>query len=325
MLGLSLILIWVYLSFFSYPSTAWVNNGNVHVINWDSFSNSYVESVDEADGFGVVVLTDPNETTVNMLLADGSNVLVIGGEDGCRIEGSDRICGMEFSYSDADYKYPLFYLAGVPWMYWLNLAAPVFLVVGLVLLKDVFADRRFAVAVIFLFALFGARKYIIGMPMTLDIEFHLPKLVLASEGSFVSDLLAIGITTVHYYPPLFYWFWSLFVHFVGIVSTIKLIAFFTLFFSGLSAYVAIRGLTKTQHATTIALAYMLYPFLPFSSQKVHEYLGFPGDIERYVRENPLQMLPRQGQKLIKPSPLFTKLDEKLIEEETSRMGKAIDY
>ena len=67
---------------------------------------------------------------------------------------------------------------------------------------------------------------------------------------------------------------------------------------------------------------MLYPFLPFSSQKVHEYLGFSGDIEQYIRENPLQMLPRQGQKLLPPKPLFTKLDEKLADEETSRLGQA---
>ncbi len=68
---------------------------------------------------------------------------------------------------------------------------------------------------------------------------------------------------------------------------------------------------------------MLYPFLPFSSQKVHKYLGFPGDIEPYIRENPLQPLPKPGQKLQKPEPLFTKLDEKLADEETGRLGRAL--
>jgi len=65
---------------------------------------------------------------------------------------------------------------------------------------------------------------------------------------------------------------------------------------------------------------MLYPFLPFSSQKVHEYLGFQGNVEKYQQEHPEQPLPKPGQKMLKPQPLFTKLDEKLIEEETERLG-----
>ena len=64
---------------------------------------------------------------------------------------------------------------------------------------------------------------------------------------------------------------------------------------------------------------MLYPFLPFSSQKVHEFLGFEGDIEDYGWQ--WQELP-PGQRLLKPKPLFTKLDEKLAEEETRRLGQA---
>jgi len=63
---------------------------------------------------------------------------------------------------------------------------------------------------------------------------------------------------------------------------------------------------------------MLYPFLPFSSQKLHEYLGFDGDIEEYGWK--WQDLP-PGQELKEPKPLFTKLDEKLVEEETSRLGQ----
>jgi len=65
---------------------------------------------------------------------------------------------------------------------------------------------------------------------------------------------------------------------------------------------------------------MLYPFLPFSSQKVHEFLGFEGNIEDYARKYPLQPLPLPGQKLLEPQPLFSKLDEGLIEEETNRLG-----
>jgi hypothetical protein len=37
--------------------------------------------------------------------------------------------------------------------------------------------------------------------------------------------------------------------------------FFTLFFAGISAYVAIRRLTKTKYATVVSVFYVLYPFL----------------------------------------------------------------
>ena len=62
---------------------------------------------------------------------------------------------------------------------------------------------------------------------------------------------------------------------------------------------------------------MLYPFLPFSSQKLHEYLGFDGNVEGYGWK--WQDLP-PGQKLREPKPLFSKLDESIIEEETGRIG-----
>jgi len=66
---------------------------------------------------------------------------------------------------------------------------------------------------------------------------------------------------------------------------------------------------------------MFYPFLPFSSQKVHEFLGFKGSIEDYARKHPLQPLPTPGQKLVEPKPLFAKLDDKLVEAETARLGQ----
>ena len=63
---------------------------------------------------------------------------------------------------------------------------------------------------------------------------------------------------------------------------------------------------------------MLYPFLPFSSQKLHEYLGFKGRVE----DDGWQLrLPSPGQKLLPPEPLFSKLEEKVVEEETSRLGQ----
>jgi len=66
-----------------------------------------------------------------------------------------------------------------------------------------------------------------------------------------------------------------------------------------------------------SLKTMLYPFLPFSSQKAHEYLGFKGN----VKDDGWKLhSPPPGQKLLEPQPLFSKLDEALIEEETSRLG-----
>ncbi|MFC1965539.1 methionine--tRNA ligase [Chloroflexota bacterium] len=61
----------------------------------------------------------------------------------------------------------------------------------------------------------------------------------------------------------------------------------------------------------------LYPFLPFSSQKLHEFLGFKGSVEDAGwQPHP----PPPGQKLLSPQPLFAKLDEGVAEEETGRLG-----
>ncbi|MCJ7763642.1 MAG: methionine--tRNA ligase, partial [Dehalococcoidales bacterium] len=60
----------------------------------------------------------------------------------------------------------------------------------------------------------------------------------------------------------------------------------------------------------------LYPFLPFSSQKLHRFLGFDGSVEEDGWR--LRSLP-PGQRLLPPEPLFTKLDEELIAEEAGRL------
>jgi len=65
-----------------------------------------------------------------------------------------------------------------------------------------------------------------------------------------------------------------------------------------------------------ALRTVLYPFLPFSCQKLHEMLGFNGNIEDQGWN--LQTVP-PGQKLQSPQPLFTKLDEKVADEEYARL------
>ncbi len=60
-----------------------------------------------------------------------------------------------------------------------------------------------------------------------------------------------------------------------------------------------------------ALKTVLYPYMPFSSDKVHRYLGFAGHVQDagwQVRR------PAPGQALVKPEPLFAKLDEAIIAE-----------
>lgn len=68
-----------------------------------------------------------------------------------------------------------------------------------------------------------------------------------------------------------------------------------------------------------ALKTVLYPFLPFSSAKLHGYLGFEGKIEDagWKFQQPIA-----GQKLPVPEPLFAKLEESVIAEETGRLGSS---
>jgi methionyl-tRNA synthetase len=78
--------------------------------------------------------------------------------------------------------------------------------------------------------------------------------------------------------------------------------------AGTSLYVAISVLS--------GLRTMLYPFLPFSSQKLHEYLGYSGQ----VQDSGWQFVPPPaGQKLTAPLALFVKLDEKQVEAENQRL------
>ncbi len=79
--------------------------------------------------------------------------------------------------------------------------------------------------------------------------------------------------------------------------------------SATALYVAISVLS--------CLRTVLYPFLPFSSQRLHEFLGFKGSVE----DDGWQLrFPSSGQRLLPPEPLFSKLDEELADEETSRLG-----
>jgi len=61
---------------------------------------------------------------------------------------------------------------------------------------------------------------------------------------------------------------------------------------------------------------VLYPFIPFSSQKLHELLGFDDNLQDqgWAINRPLV-----GQKLLEPEPLFAKFDDDVIKEETENL------
>jgi methionyl-tRNA synthetase len=106
--------------------------------------------------------------------------------------------------------------------------------------------------------------------------------------------------------------------------------------AGTVLYVALRAIDN--------LKILFTPFIPFSSQVLHELLGHEGTIAgelefRTVEEDedshevltgdyegwtgewkPSELVP--GQKLQEPRPLFKKLDPKIVDEELARMEKA---
>ncbi len=66
-----------------------------------------------------------------------------------------------------------------------------------------------------------------------------------------------------------------------------------------------------------ALKTVFYPFLPFSSERLHSFLGFDRSVKEGGWES--QVLP-PGQRLREPHPLFAKLDEDIVVEESGRLG-----
>ena len=80
--------------------------------------------------------------------------------------------------------------------------------------------------------------------------------------------------------------------------------------AGTSLYVALNVIS--------CLRIVLYPFLPFSSQKLHRLLGYEGDVQ--ATGWTFEDLP-PGQKLAQPEPLFIKLEDKIAAEETARLGQ----
>ena len=64
----------------------------------------------------------------------------------------------------------------------------------------------------------------------------------------------------------------------------------------------------------------LYPYLPFSSEKLHTMLGFDGSVaDEGWSWSPTDL--SSGQRLGQPVPLFQKLDESIIELEAERIGR----
>ncbi|QPC82789.1 methionine--tRNA ligase [Phototrophicus methaneseepsis] len=104
--------------------------------------------------------------------------------------------------------------------------------------------------------------------------------------------------------------------------------------AGRSIYTALRAIDN--------LKIILSPFLPFSSQQVHEMLGYDGQlfgdlkIEEYTEDerkhkaliyDPAKQTGtweksnlQQGQKLREPQPLYTKLEPEVVDEEQGRLG-----
>ena len=69
------------------------------------------------------------------------------------------------------------------------------------------------------------------------------------------------------------------------------------------------------------LKVILAPFLPFSSQDLHEYLGFDGKIEdqRWDFDECVASI-KAGSPLVEPKPLYTKLGPEVVEQETQRLA-----
>lgn len=82
----------------------------------------------------------------------------------------------------------------------------------------------------------------------------------------------------------------------------------------------LEGSAKSAYTVLSVLSVLktvFYPFLPFSSEKLHVFLGFEGS----ARETGWKLYsPMPGQKLHQPQPLFVKLDNSIIVQETSRLG-----
>jgi methionyl-tRNA synthetase len=61
-----------------------------------------------------------------------------------------------------------------------------------------------------------------------------------------------------------------------------------------------------------------YPYMPFTCQRLHSYLGYDGP----VQDSGWQFaLPPPRQPIAQPEPLFRKLEPQIVEEEEARLGQ----
>ena len=65
----------------------------------------------------------------------------------------------------------------------------------------------------------------------------------------------------------------------------------------------------------------LYPFLPFSAQRLHEFLGFDGSVADQSWDFDVLMKSIEADKpLRRPEPLYTKLEPEVVDQEVQRLG-----
>ena len=76
----------------------------------------------------------------------------------------------------------------------------------------------------------------------------------------------------------------------------------------------------TSIAVINCLKTLLYPFLPFSSEKLHTMLGLDGSVRDAGWSWDAQTLAA-GERLEEPVALFTKLEDAVVEEEAQRVGR----
>ena len=63
------------------------------------------------------------------------------------------------------------------------------------------------------------------------------------------------------------------------------------------------------------------PYLPFTSQKLHEFLGFDGDVTTEPWDaDALVSATKPGHPLRNPAPLYQKLDDAVAEQEVEQLG-----
>ena len=72
------------------------------------------------------------------------------------------------------------------------------------------------------------------------------------------------------------------------------------------------------------LKMLLYPFLPFSAQRIHGYLGLDGTVENLSWDfDQLIDAIEAGNPLREPSPLYTKLNPQVVDDEVQRLGASV--